>query len=249
MKDREPSLDELWNSVSPSGRTFDPKSHANLPLPVQQYLAHAIAPGTPLATICRLRMHGKIKLKRWRAFKAEQVIARDRGMIWQARMRIAGLPLRGSDRFLDGQGAMLWRLLGTIPVTRASGPDVTRSAAGRIAAESIWLPSWLCDDRVWWRVAGSNVAQARLAIDGHAAELALTLDQGRLRSVSLLRWGNPDGGPFHEVPFGAFVDQEARFGGYTIPVRLRVGWHFDDPHRFDREGLFFEVSIDDAEYR
>jgi hypothetical protein len=44
-------------------------------------------------------------------------------------------------------------------------------------------------------------------------------------------------------------DQEATFGGYTIPARLRVGWHFDDPSRFDADGKFFEVSIDDASYR
>ena len=31
--------------------------------------------------------------------------------------------------------------------------------------------------------------------------------------------------------------------------RTVVGWHFDDPQRFDRDGKFFEVSIDQAVYR
>jgi hypothetical protein len=90
---------------------------------------------------------------------------------------------------------------------------------------------------------------ARFAVDGHAADLALAVAQGRLHAVSLARWGNPEGGAFHEVPFGAFVDQEATFDGYTIPARLRVGWYFDDVARFEREGKFFEVSIDDAIFR
>jgi len=111
------------------------------------------------------------------------------------------------------------------------------------------LPSILCSDDVWWRAGEGNTVHARFAVDGQAADLALAVAQGRLHAVSLPRWGNPDGGPFREVPFGAFVDQEATFDGYTIPARLRVGWYFDDVARFDREGKFFEVSIDDAIFR
>lgn len=249
MNAGQADLDTLWMSSPPAERAFEPRELSHLPEIVQGYLAHSIAPGTPLASAVRLRMHGTIKLKKWRRFKAEQVIVRDRGMIWHARMRMHGLPLRGSDQLVNGAGTMGWKLWGVVPLLRASGSDITRSAAGRVAAESIWLPSLLCGDGVWWREVDAYVAKARLAIDGHAAELAMTLDQGRLRSVALARWGNPDGGAFHEVSFGAYVDQEATFGAYTIPARLRVGWYFDDPGRFDAEGKFFEVSIDDAVYR
>ena len=243
-------LDSLWNSAPPpTDRRFDPHDIADRPDSVQRYLAHAIAAGMPLASAVRLRMHGAIKLKRWRKFKAEQVIVGNRGMIWQARVRMHGLSIRGYDRYLDGEGAMRWKLLGLLTLIRASGADVTRSAAGRVAAESVWLPSMLCDDAVWWRAGGEGVAHARFAVDGHAAEIALLLDQGRLRSVSLSRWGNPEGGAFRDVSFGAFVDQEATFNGYTIPARLRVGWYVDDPNRFDSEGKFLEVSIDEAVYR
>ena len=245
---RATGLDDLWNSAPPPAGSFDPGAHAARPPIVQEYLAHAVAAGTPLASAVRLRMHGMIKLRRWRKFRAEQVIVRGRGMIWRARVRLRGFTIRGEDRFLDGEGTMNWKLLGVLPLMRAAGADVTRSAAGRVAAESIWLPSLLCDDNVWWQ-ADNGVAQARFAVDGHAADIALALNQGRVQSVSLARWGNPDGGPFREGSFGAYVDQEATFDGYTIPARLRVGWHFDDSQRFDREGKFFEVSIDKAVYR
>jgi len=249
MKKRSAELECLWKSVSPGAQTFDPDAFPDVPESVRAYLTHAIAAGAPLASAVRLWMHGMIKLGRWRKFKAQQVIVRQRGMIWHARLRIGGLSVRGEDRFLDGEGAMRWNLAGIIPLMRASGPDITRSAAGRAAAESIWLPSSLCSDDVWWRAGEGNAVHARFAVDGHAADLALAVAQGRLHAVSLPRWGNPDGGPFREVPFGAFVDQEATFDGYTIPARLRVGWYFDDVARFDREGKFFEVSIDDAIFR
>jgi len=38
------------------------------------------------------------------------------------------------------------------------------------------------------------------------------------------------------------------FGGYTIPTRVRVGWHFGGA-RFEREGEFFRCRIDEARYR
>jgi hypothetical protein len=61
------------------------------------------------------------------------------------------------------------------------------------------------------------------------------------------RWGNP-GGAFLYEQFGALVDEEAIFRGYTIPARMRVGWYFGT-HRFEPEGEFFQVTIDNAIYR
>lgn len=249
MADKNPDLDRLWARAPHAVRSFDPQQIAHLPSLAQSYFAHAIAPGAPLAGAVRLRMHGLIRLRRWHKFRAVQVITRDSAMIWRASVRMRIASIRGYDRFVDGRGSMKWRLFGVLPVVCAAGADVTRSAAGRVAAESIWLPPMLMDERVHWSTDGSGVAHADVTLAGHPAELRMTLDHGRLRSVGLLRWGNPNGGPFREIPFGAYVDQEATFGDYTIPARVRVGWYFDDPSRFDADGKFFEASVDGAVYR
>ena len=241
-------LDALWQSAADGEGRFDPGDLAHLPQPVQRYLAHAIAPGTRLAAAVRLRMHGTIKLAKWLPFKAEQVIVAGRGMIWAARVRMYGVSIRGFDRFLDGAGAMQWKLFGFLPVLRGSGPDITRSAAGRVAAEAIWLPSMLCAPAVSWTANDGGVVHARFAVDGHPMDVAFALDDGRLQSIALSRWGNPGGQPFRALDFGAVVEQEATFGGYTIPARLRVGW-YPGNDRFETEGEFFRVTIDDAVYR
>jgi hypothetical protein len=248
MKINPSDLDALWDSAPRASEIFDHATFAHLPMAVQRYLAHAIAPGTPRASAVRLRMHGAIKLKRWRPFNAEQVIVRDRGMIWRANVRMSGMTIRGSRRFVDGAGAVRWRIGGVLPICRASGPDITRSAADRFAAEMIWLPSILFGGDVSWSANEPDVAHARFAVDGRAADVALTLSQGSLQSVALPRWGNPGGGRFHDVDFGAIVEQEATFGGYTIPARMRVGWYFGTD-RFDTDGKFLHATIDDAAYR
>jgi hypothetical protein len=136
-------------------------------------------------------------------------------------------------------------------VAKASGPDVTRSTLGRIGGESIWLPSALCCGiDVTWTETGPSNARARFPVQGETAELDLNADTtGRLRSVHLPRWGNPEGGTaFHYADFGGVLEEEGTFGGYTIPTRVRVGWYFGSD-RFASDGEFFRATIDDARYR
>jgi hypothetical protein len=195
-------------------------------------------------------MEGDIKLNdNWLSFKAEQVIVWERGFIWQASVKMFGLPVRGSDRLVDGQGAMRWKLLGLIPVMSADGPDITRSAAGRVAAESVWLPSVLWGEHVSWSSSGSTQLTANFTAYGEPIELTLCIaEDGRLESVSLPRWGDPDDSTFGYQTFGSLVEEERTFDGYTIPTRLRAGWYFGDD-RFESEGEFFRATITDATYR
>lgn len=62
------------------------------------------------------------------------------------------------------------------------------------------------------------------------------------------RWGNPGGVEFGYYNCGGIVEEEGTFQGYTVPTRMRVGWHFGT-ERFETEGEFFRVLIQDAVYR
>lgn len=240
---------ELWESARPSDGRFRGEALAGLPEAARRYLAHAIAAGTPLAGAVRLRMHGEIKLRRWSAFTARQVLVWNRGMIWSADVRMYGLPVRGFDRLVDGNGSMRWALFGILPLITASGPDIARSAAGRFAGEPVWLPSRLCRGDVSWTASDLRHPRVTVSAGGLLTELELAVDAaGRLESLRFSRWGNPGGGRFRYTDFGGLVDENATFGGYTIPTRLRIGWHFGTD-RFEREGEFFRVTIDEARYR
>ncbi len=244
------SLDELWKLAPPGEQVFQPDALKDTPDVAQRYLKHAIAPGTKLAPAVRLRMHGEIKLKDWVSFQAEQVICWNRGMIWRATAWMNGfLPIRGSDRLIDGEGAMQWKLLGLMPVMTAMGTDMTRSAVGRMQGECMWLPSVFCDRNVTWTAPDSSHAHANLTLLGETTELIFTVsEEGRLESIKLKRWGNPEGAEHHYVNFGGFLESEGTFSGYTIPTRLRGGWYFGSD-RFESEGEFFRATIDAANYR
>ncbi len=231
-------LDRLWESVEPGREIFTADRIASLSADAQRYLSHAIAEGTVLARAVRLRMEGEIKLKNWAPFRAEQVITINHEMIWRATARMGGLPISGYDRLLDGAGEMKWKLLGLIPVMSATGGDVTRSAKGRLAAESIWLPSMLCESP--WN-------ENRAHVKGMDVEFGIA-ESGRLESVSLERWSDFGGESYRDQPFGGVVEEERAFGGYTMPSHVRVGWFFGSD-RFESEGEFFRAEVTSAEFR
>lgn len=204
-----------------------------------------------MASAVRLKMHGELRLKDWALFEAEQVIDWDRGMIWRAAVKMGALTVRGFDRMVDGRGEMRWKMLGIIPVMSDSGPDMTKSTAGRIAAESVWLPSVLLREEVPWHSEDPSHAYATLDIAGEKMDVRFDVDgSGSLKKVSMMRWGKLDGEEEYRLhDFGGLVEEEATFGGYTIPTRLRVGWHIGDRERFESEGEFFRCTIEDAEFR
>jgi hypothetical protein len=244
------SVETLWETAPTATATFDPRGIAHLPPAAQRYFTHALAPGAPLSTAARIEMTGTLRLDgAWCPFVATQVLRWDRGFIWKARATVKGLPVFGSDRLLDGEGAMRWKLLGLFPVVTAEGADIGRSAAGRLHAEAFWMPGVLLGPDVRWSSEDSSHATATLTAHGEptSVELGLTAD-GSVRTIRLARWGDLGGGPFHYETFGGEADEDRTFGGVTLPTRYRVGWHYGTD-RFESEGEFFRCRFESVTYR
>jgi hypothetical protein len=248
-------ITDLWNELArptPTGR-FDLKQLEGLPDPARRYLAHAISPGATLASSVRLQMAGSIRLKpggKWLPFEARQVLAPPRGFVWRAVVRAGLLRFAGADHYAAGSGAVDFWLWGLIPLVRASGPDISRSGRGRLAAESCWLPSSLLPSGwVRWRAVDGETAEALLELDGEQIGVRFTVDvDGRLTGVQTQRWGDQtDDKTFALIPFGGHLKEERRFGDYTIPTQVSVGWWYGT-ERYARHE-FFRATIHSAEFR
>jgi uncharacterized protein DUF6544 len=230
----------------PPDAVFSGAEVGGLPNPVRRYLEAAVAPGTPLTKCVRLRMRGRIKVGRWLPFTARQVLNPHEGFVWTA--RAAGL-IAGSDRYLDGAGAMRWKLAGMVTVAQGQGPDVSRSAAGRAGVESIWVPTALLPRfGVTWSADDETHITARHRVGPTPVEINLVLDAaGRIRTVVFDRWGDPDAiGSWAWHPFGGEITGYRSFGGLTIPSAGRMGWHFGT----DRwaAGEFFRYEITSLQF-
>jgi hypothetical protein len=226
---------------------FDPSMVADLPEPARRWLTHAIDPRTPLWQTVELSMRGQIRLGAWRPFTARQVLAPPRGFIWAATARLLGIPVVGFDRLSSGSGQMHWRLGGLIPVMSVTGPDVTRSAAGRLVGETALVPTAF-RAATWTPGSGADrvVVTWRIDEQDESAELHIGPD-GRLSGVLMQRWGNPDGAPFGRYPFGVAIEAEQSFSGVTIGSVLRAGWWWGADRQ--PEGEFFRAEITGATFR
>jgi hypothetical protein len=238
---------QLLSSPTERPEAFDAAMVAGLPGPARRWLTHAITPGTPLWQTVELSMRGEIRIGSWRPFTARQVLAPPHGLVWAATARLSGLPVTGFDRFSSGSGEMRWRLGGLVPVLSASGPDVTRSAAGRLAGEATLVPTafraatWAtgsAEDRVvaTWHVEGQD----------ESVELHVGPD-GRLLGAEMDRWGNPGGAPFGRQRFGVAFEEELTSAGVTIGAVLRAGWWWGTDRQ--AEGEFFRARITGATFR
>lgn len=223
-------LETALEPTPPRGR-FDESRLAGLPEPARRYLAHAIEPGAPLHTTVRLRMAGTMRPRPGAprfAFRAEELLVDGTGFLWDARGHAGPVVLRVTDHLVAGRGAVHVALCGAFPMTTASGPDVARSSAHRLAAEHIWMPTALVPGpRVRWEAVDESRARVIVAVG--AEQVPVTLEvagTGRLESLSMERHGDVGGSGWGPTPYGMALESETTFDGCTIPTRLRGGWWY-----------------------
>lgn len=232
------------------GVGFDPGTLDGLPDPASRFLGRALPPGTPLAGLVEVTASGSIRLgSDWWPFRSTQVLRAGIGFVWRPVVRRGAMRVSGADALTDGVGSMDFRIFGLIPVARASGPDTDRSAAGRLAAETVaWLPQALAPQAGarWTHV---DDARASVAVPTPAGPIGVTIevdDDGRLRSTSMQRWSDRTTPPAEE-PFGGHADDEfVTDDGVRIMGAGAVGWGWqtdDWPN-----GEFFRFRVESATF-
>ena len=198
----------------------------DLPPAARRWLDRVLPPGSEGLRHAELWMHGEIRIGRWRPFRARQVVVPGEGYVWWARAGRGPLAVSGFDRLVGGVGEMRWRLAGIVPVMTATGPDVGRSAAGRLAGEVVLCPAGALAPAVrWWPGDDDGHAVAETTIQGrpHRMTVAVAPD-GRMTGLDLERWGDPDGEGFALHTFAVRFAGEVRAGGAAVPAVTRAGW-------------------------
>jgi hypothetical protein len=84
---------------------------------------------------------------------------------------------------------MQWKLLSPIRLLHAQGPDISRCAAGRVAAEAVRVPTALLPRfGVTWAATDSHHLTASWRLDDFDLQVHYMLDDdARVRSVALHR--------------------------------------------------------------
>ncbi len=241
--------DELARPTMGPPVLYEDPATEGLPEPARRLLRWSIEEGTPRARSVEIRMEGTITLDPARGpipMEAIQILAPPEGFIWSARTSGGLMRIRGFDRFSNGEGEMRWKLFGVIPVVRARGADVTRSAAARLAMEGLLVPAWLvprgdAPSGVRWEGVDDTHARYRVVIGGEEVVTTVAIDEeGRPLRAWAERWNE---GRYER--FGVEFSGEIRSGGYRIPARVQAGWRLGEPDEF----RFFDAVITELRYR
>ena len=228
----------------PSG-VFDPSSIEDLPEPARRYFNFSIAPGSPIVSAVELDMTGEIGLgslddPKYSPMTAQQVLAPPHGLVW--RVQIGAIS--GSDGSTPTTSWTRFWLFGLIPVVRAgNNEDHCRSAFGRVVAEgAFWAPATLLpSDNVRWEAIDENSARAIVSINGFEQNVDVTVAQdGQPTQVVISRWSNENPNREYQLqPFGGYLNDFRRFGGYMLPTSVEGGNHFGT----DNYVPFFKAKI------
>lgn len=247
IRNDEAVWQELIAQAGVSRGHYDPAMVRDLPDAAQRYFNFSIAPGASLVPAVELDMLGELGLgtiddPKYRPMKAHQVLAPPHGLVWRVRV---GAIIGSDGATSTSSWTRLW-LFGFIPVVRVSDDnDHHRSAFGRVVAEAaFWTPAMLLPgDFVRWESIDENTARAIVTYRDFEQEVDLTVaPSGQPQYVVISRWSNQNAGREYRLqPFGGYLNDFRRFGGYTLPTSVEGGNHFGTDEYFP----FFRATVTD----
>jgi len=223
---------------------------ASVPPVVQKWLERSQIIGKEAPQIIHLQQTGTMRTApdgKWMPFDAEQWFTTDRpGLLWLATVAAApGIDLAGRDKYENGKGHMLIKLLSLFPVADAKGKEIDQGTMLRYLGEVVWFPSAALSDYIRWEQLDSLKARATMTYGGVTGSGVYEFaGSGDLVSFQANRYYDRKGGAtledwhIHTEP-----DGYKEFEGVRIPAKLAVTWKL-------REGDFtwLNVEITDLHY-
>ncbi|MGI6453564.1 MAG: DUF6544 family protein [Syntrophomonadaceae bacterium] len=219
-----------------------------LPAPVQRWLKRSNVIGKEMVKTVRLTQAGQMRTsadQAWMPFTAQQYFNVEKpGFIWYARINPAPLVhIAGRDKYYEGQGHMLIKIMSLANVANASGKEMNQGALVRYLAETIWYPAAALSEYIQWETIDENSARATMEYEGTKASGVFTFDlEGNVISFTAKRFREVKGQYTLDDWFVRAGDYK-EFGGIRIPSRGIVKWQLPEG---DFEWL--QVEITNLEY-
>jgi hypothetical protein len=223
---------------------------APLPEPVQRYLRYAQVLGKPRIKCVKVRQKGLMRTsptQKWMPVEAVQytTLAGPLSRTWYARVRIGPFTLlTGYDRYDNGAGYMLMRLLSMFPVVDVRGPEVDMSALIIFINDMVMWPTAFLSDYIHWEPLDAMAVRARVALHGKQfsavlrfndiGELVDFITEDRYRSV---------GKAYQQTKWSTPLRCYREVNDLCIPTEGDAIWHLPEG-----EFPYIHVSIGEVSY-
>ena len=207
---------------------FDYGALAKLPTPVRRYLHNSVPDGYPMIRSVELTHNGYFRTDQkkdwWPVTGKEYFNTSPPAYLWIANISpFRLLWLKARDKYLDGHGEVLVRLLSGLTVVKSKNKKVTQSALIRFAGEMPWFPTIF---------AGSSYLRWE-AIDNHSARAIITDND---IEVSVIYYFNDDNEIIRFFTKDRYLNQQKHdytgyyrnyqeVNGIRIPTEIEAEWN------------------------
>ena len=207
---------------------------AELPPVIRKWLDSAKVTETTQAYCARIRQRGKMRLKpdeRWMEFEAVQYFDLQKpGFVWSVNVEMTPpLYMDGRDKFEQGQGEMLIRILSLITVVNERNNDkITTSTMLRYLGEISWFPSAALNPYIRWETIDSLSAKATMSYQHTEAEAIFRFNEaGDFVALEAERYyGGGEDATLERWIVSA--DDYKIINGIKVPYRNSVTWKLKD---------------------
>jgi hypothetical protein len=204
---------------------------ARLPPPVQRYFRAGGFIGQPHTLNVRLHWR-EMRLKRsheagWMALSCQQFNSVPEPMrIAFMQGRLAGvIPFEGRDKYQQGHGNMLIKLMKVLTLGESKGTYMDESALVTVLSEALMAPSFALQGYMTWEPVDARSARAQLTHHGITVGGTFHFNDADelVRFDTSDRW--QDGTPPKKIPWSAHLEGYRVAQGLRHPTRVSATWH------------------------
>ncbi|MCF8001646.1 MAG: hypothetical protein K9K76_07320 [Halanaerobiales bacterium] len=231
--------------------TIEQKDLDGLPDPVKRWLNFSQIIGKEKIKTVRLKQKGLMRTspgqKGMKTTADQYFNTQTPSFIWLARVNMAPLIyFAGKDKYNDGKGHMLIKVLSLFPVVDDRGEEMDQGTLTRYLGEIIWFPTAALSDYISWEEIDSESAKATMSYKGVTASAVFNFDEeGRVKSYNCERYYNGDDG-YRLENYHAPVWDYQEFSGIKIPTQAKAVWKLEsgDYEYYDMEITELEFNVD-----
>ena len=217
----------------------------HLPKIVQKWLQKSGIIGKEKLVSVWLKQQGKMKTNpdgKWLPFVAKQYFNLSHpGFVWTTQVDFLPLvKMIGRDIFVNGEGEMLIKLAGLIPVVNKHHNDkINQASMIRFLSETVWFPSAALHSYITWETIDATSAMATFTIHNTYVNGVFRFSpEGNFVSFEAQRYYEANQDSSVET-WLVQAESYAEFEGVTIPNECRVTWKLKEG---DFNWLVLEIS-------
>ena len=204
---------------------------ARLPPPVQRYFRASGFVGKPQTVNVRV-IWSELQLKRshdagWMKLSCQQLNSVPEPMrIAFMQGRIAGvIPFEGRDKYQDGHGNMLIKVMKVLTLGESKGTYMDESALVTVLSEALLAPSSALQNYMKWQPVDDRSASAQLTYNGITVSGIFHFNEADelVRFDTNDRW--QDGSPPKKIPWSANLEGYRLARGIRYATRVSATWH------------------------